>query len=150
DRVDAEGEDLVGGPRRDAETAGGVLPVDDDEVELELLAQPGEQRGERPPAYSTDHVADEEQSHPLRILSQWRRWLCEPGCSPTRSTRPTKSSPTGSARLTTTASRSRSPARARPRCRRSRTTSPGARATSSRRRATSSRGWSRAPSGWSS
>ena len=47
DHVDAGGEQLVGVLRRDADAAGGVLAVDDDEVERELLAQAREQLAER-------------------------------------------------------------------------------------------------------
>ena len=47
DHVDAGGEQLVGVLRRDADAASGVLAVDDDEVEPELLAQARQQRLER-------------------------------------------------------------------------------------------------------
>ena len=43
DRVDAQGEHLVRRARRDAEAAGRVLAVDDDEIQRELLAQGGKQ-----------------------------------------------------------------------------------------------------------
>jgi len=60
DHVDPGGEQLVRVLGRDADAAGGVLPVDDHEVERELLAQPGEELAQRAAPGGGDDVADEE------------------------------------------------------------------------------------------
>jgi len=60
DRVDPRAEQLVGDLRRDPEAAGDVLGVDDDERRLVALAQPGQQREQRPPAQPAHEIADEE------------------------------------------------------------------------------------------
>jgi len=60
DRVDAGAEQLVGDLRGDAEAAGHVLAVDDDERRAVALAQPRQQREQRPATEPADEVADEE------------------------------------------------------------------------------------------
>jgi hypothetical protein len=60
DHVHAGGEQLVGVLGSDPDPAGRVLPVGDDEVELELLPQAGQQLAQRAPSGGGDDVADEE------------------------------------------------------------------------------------------
>jgi hypothetical protein len=60
DGVDPGPEQLVGDLRRDAEPAGDVLGVDDDERGLVALAQAGQQSEQRPPAEPAHEIADEE------------------------------------------------------------------------------------------
>src|SRR5262249_26035668 len=59
-RVDAGAEHLVGDVRGDAQTAGRVLAVDDDERRLVALTQLRQQREQRAPPGTADDVADEE------------------------------------------------------------------------------------------
>ena len=49
----------------DAEAAGGVLAVDDDEIELPLRDQAGQLVGDAGAPGAADHVADEENAHLL-------------------------------------------------------------------------------------
>jgi len=60
DDVDSGAEQLAGDLRRDPEAAGDVLAVDDDERGRVALAQPGEQREQRPAPEAADEIADEE------------------------------------------------------------------------------------------
>jgi len=63
DCVDAEREQLLRGLARDADSARGVLAVDDHEVGLVLLHQLREHGGERPAADPGDDVAYEQELH---------------------------------------------------------------------------------------
>jgi hypothetical protein len=63
DHVDVHVQDLPRGLLRDAHPAGRVLAVDHHEVGLVALAQPGQQRGQRPPADAAHDVADKENPH---------------------------------------------------------------------------------------
>ena len=51
------------GERRDAETAGGILAIDDDEIELEVRNQPRKLLPHRRAAGASDHVTQEKKSH---------------------------------------------------------------------------------------
>ncbi len=77
----AGGDDVGAGVERlakdffgDAEAAGGVLAVDDDEIELEVGNQAGKLFPHRRAAGRADHVAQKEKSHacfqPKKLLSQ--------------------------------------------------------------------------------
>jgi hypothetical protein len=59
DAIDTEGEHLIRDIAGDAETAGQILAIDDDEIELQVFAQ-GRQfrRQDFTPRFS-DHIADE-------------------------------------------------------------------------------------------
>ena len=50
----------------DAEAAGGVLAVDDDEIELPVAHQPGQALEQDGAAAAAHDVADEENAHALR------------------------------------------------------------------------------------
>jgi hypothetical protein len=63
DHVDARFEQPAGELRRDPDPVGRVLAVGDDEVEVELVAQPGQQLLDRAHARTAVHVSDEENSH---------------------------------------------------------------------------------------
>ena len=63
ERVRAGGEQPFGEPRRDADAVRDVLAVDDAGVDVEALAQAGQQRLDRIAAGATDDVADEEEPH---------------------------------------------------------------------------------------
>ncbi len=63
DRVRPGIEELVADLGRDAEAAGGVLAVDDDEVERELVAQPGEMLRHHRSARPANHVTANQNTH---------------------------------------------------------------------------------------
>jgi len=63
ERVRAGGEEAFGEPRRDADAVRDVLAVDDAGVDVEALAQTGQQRLDRIAAGATHNVADEQQPH---------------------------------------------------------------------------------------
>jgi len=63
ERVRAGCEEALGKPRRDADAVRDVLAVDDAGVDLEALAQVGQQRLDRVAAGATHNVADEQQPH---------------------------------------------------------------------------------------
>ena len=70
DRVGAGGEELLADRLGDAEPAGGVLAVDDDEIEPPARAQARQAVDQRRAAGAADDVADEQQPHqprPLRV-----------------------------------------------------------------------------------
>ena len=62
-RVDAGGEELLADRLGDAEAAGGVLAVDDDEIEPPARAQERQPAEDRGAPRAPDHVADEQQPH---------------------------------------------------------------------------------------
>ena len=64
DHVDAGVEHRRGGALGDAEAAGDVLAVGDDEVRGVALAQAGQRLDQRPPARLADDVADEQEPLP--------------------------------------------------------------------------------------
>ena len=66
DRVGAGGEELVADRLGDAEAAGGVLAVDDDEIEPPARAQRRQAVDQRRAAGAPDDVADEQQPHQPR------------------------------------------------------------------------------------
>jgi len=66
DRVGAGGEELVADRFGDAEAAGGVLAVDDDEIELPPLAQSRQAADQRRAPGPADDVADEQEPHQPR------------------------------------------------------------------------------------
>ena len=61
DHVGAGGQQLVGDLRRDAESVGGVLTVDDAEVDVELLAQGWQALFDRAAAWPAVDVGYEEK-----------------------------------------------------------------------------------------
>ena len=63
ERVRARGEEPFGEPRRDPDAVRDVLAVDDAGVDVEALAQAGQQRLDRVAAGATHDVADEQQPH---------------------------------------------------------------------------------------
>jgi len=63
DRVGAELQQLARRLLCDAYPAGRIFAVDHDEVGLVLVAQAGEQRGQRPPPEASHHIAYEEELH---------------------------------------------------------------------------------------
>ena len=63
DHVGAGANKLLQDGLRDAETAGGVLPVDGDEIELVAGAQARQLVQHCPPAGAAHHVAEEQQTH---------------------------------------------------------------------------------------
>ena len=68
DHVDARREDVLGELGRDAEAAGEVLAVDDDERRVVALAQLRQQAQQRAPARRTDEIAAEEDARRSRHL----------------------------------------------------------------------------------
>ena len=56
-------EQLLGEPGRDPDAVGDVLAVDDADVDVEPLAQAGQQRLDRVATRAPDDVADEEDLH---------------------------------------------------------------------------------------
>jgi hypothetical protein len=60
DDVRAGGEQPLGDPRGDAGAVGGVLAVDDAEVDGELVAKIGQPFLDRPPSGDAKDVCDEE------------------------------------------------------------------------------------------
>jgi len=63
DRIDARAEELVGNLRRDAQPAGGVLAVDDDERRAVALAQHGQAVEQGAAAEASDEVPHEQDAH---------------------------------------------------------------------------------------
>ena len=63
ERVRAGGKEAFGESRRDADAVRDVLAVDDAGVDVEALAQVGQQRLDRVAAGATDDVADEQEPH---------------------------------------------------------------------------------------
>jgi hypothetical protein len=60
DHVGARGEELLGELGCQADAVGGVLPVDDAEVDLELMLELGKTVRDGPPAGRPEDVTDEE------------------------------------------------------------------------------------------
>ena len=60
DHVGARGEDLLRELGGQADSVGGVLAVDDAEVDLQLVAQLGQPVRDGPPAGRPEDVSDEE------------------------------------------------------------------------------------------
>jgi hypothetical protein len=65
ERVRSGREQLLGELRRDPGSVGRVLAVDDADVDVELVAQPGQPFLDGPPAGAPEDVAEEEDL-------QWR------------------------------------------------------------------------------
>src|SRR5262249_38210408 len=63
DRVHAGSEQALGDAAGDADAVGRVLTVGDDEVEAELLAQPGQPLLDDAPSGRREDVGDEEDPH---------------------------------------------------------------------------------------
>jgi len=85
DHVHAQGEDLARVARRDPDAARRVLAVDHHERGVVTFAQGGQQRGERPPPDTADHVADEQDArrgrHGLGVRHRGAR-ACRAGPAP--------------------------------------------------------------------
>jgi hypothetical protein len=62
DHVGAGREQLLGELRSDAGAVGDVLAVDDADVRLELVAQPGQAFFDRAPAGDAEDIREEEKS----------------------------------------------------------------------------------------
>ena len=71
--IDAGGEKIVGDIARDAEAAGGVLAIGDDEIDGEPLAQAGQLGREHVAPGPADHIADEKNPHALIFQTYARR-----------------------------------------------------------------------------
>ena len=70
--VGAEGEKLVREFRRDADAVCHVLPVDDAEVHVELLAERGQPFLDRTKTRTAVHVGDEEDSQGMAsVAGRW-------------------------------------------------------------------------------
>ncbi len=63
DAIDAEREHFVGDAARDAETAREIFAIDDDEIELQHIAQARQFRRHHLAARFADNVADEKNTH---------------------------------------------------------------------------------------
>ena len=63
DGIRPRGEQPVREPRRDADAVRDVLAVDDAGVDVELLAEAGEQLFDRVATRTSDDVADDEDAH---------------------------------------------------------------------------------------
>ena len=62
-RIDADGQEFLDNRFRDAESAGGVLAVDDNEIEAPALAQERDLLSNRCAPGASDDVADEQEPH---------------------------------------------------------------------------------------
>ena len=71
DAVGAGVEHLLADGLGDAEAAGRVLAIDDDEIERPAAAQLGQPLVDRLAAGAADHVAEEEEARPARVGNGW-------------------------------------------------------------------------------
>ena len=92
DHVDAGVEQLVGELGGDPDAARDVLPVDDEEVESDLVPERRQQAEQRPFSEAADDIADEQdragllahwRTRGLRPITApvWLRWSSAAGCS---------------------------------------------------------------------
>ena len=70
DHIGARRQQLVADRLGDAEAAGRVLAVDDDEIELPGVAQAGQAVRDRVAAGAADDVAEEEKTHQVLLCSE--------------------------------------------------------------------------------
>ena len=61
--VDAEGEELVGEPPREAEAMGRIFAIEDDEIERQLLLEGGKMAADGVATGPADDITDEEKTH---------------------------------------------------------------------------------------
>ena len=59
-RIDADAQQALADPARDADAVGGVLAVGDHQVERQLVAEAGQPLLDDPPAGRTEDVRDEQ------------------------------------------------------------------------------------------